>query len=79
MILRMMTVGAPHDLLRGAEHAGDVVDRDTELQQHGSAGMPQDVRRHISAKSGQLARRPPRSTFLRPYPLTSVFDDMRRR
>jgi hypothetical protein len=76
MVLRMMTVGAPHDFFRRAEDTRDIVDRDTKLQQHRCAGVPQNVRRHIRTEPGEVARSPPRSAFLRPNLLASVFDDM---
>jgi hypothetical protein len=84
MVVRMMTVGAPYDFFRRAEDTRfrraedtrDIVDRHTKLQKHRCAGMPQNVRRHIRTKASEVARSPPRSAFLRPYPSASVFYDM---
>ena len=51
----MVAVNGLDDLLRRADKAGDLPDRNPVLQQPGDAGVLERVRRDLIAKTGELA------------------------
>jgi hypothetical protein len=47
VVLGMVAIGAPDNVLGGPKDTGDVVYRHPQLQEHGCAGVPQDVGGHF--------------------------------
>ena len=78
VVMRMMAISASNNVLRGTQYSRNVVDAHSELQQHGRAGVPQDVRRNIGTQSGKFSRGLPGPPLLGAYRPPSVFDDVGR-
>ena len=64
LIVGMVSISSADHILRGPQYASNVVDRHPEPQEHGCAGMPQNMRCDFLAQPGQLTSRPPRPAFL---------------
>jgi hypothetical protein len=49
MILGMVSIGTSDDVLGRPQHAGYIVNRNAELQEHGGARVSKDVRCNVRA------------------------------
>ena len=62
LVVGMVAIGSADHVRGGPEHA--VIDRYPKLQEHGCAGMPQDMRGNFRAQPCKIASCPPRPAFL---------------
>ena len=69
-----MSVGSPDHVLGRAQHAGNIVNRYTKLQEQGCTSMAKDMRGDFRAEPRQFPSGTPRASLLGLNGAPSVFD-----
>jgi hypothetical protein len=75
----VVTVGAPDHVFSRPQHAGNVVDGHTELEEHRRASVSEDVRGNFGTEGRQFPRRPPRPPLFGLDGAPGIFDGKSRR